>query len=106
MLLRKGQTFRALVDIDAACLVRLRPPLMRETRVSLRAGEVFCVTFVPPFKSPRIHCRPDRYETLEREFVDRETRHDPEYRGYGLGVDPEVVKRDCEIVSPSDDRPS
>jgi hypothetical protein len=105
-MLRKGQTFRAVVDIDAACLVRLRPPLMRETRVSLRAGEVFSVTFVAPFKSPRIHCRPGRYEALEREFVDRETRQDPEYRGYGLDVDREVVERDCEIVGPSDDRPS
>jgi hypothetical protein len=106
MMLRKGQLFRALVDIDAACLVRLRPPLMKETRVSLRAGEVFSVTFVPPFESPHVVCRPDRYEALEREFIARETRQDPEYRGYGLSVDLEVVERDCELVSPSDDRPS
>jgi hypothetical protein len=105
-MLRKGQALRAVVDIAAACLVRLRPPLAKEIRVVVRAGEVLYVKFVAPFKAPRIHFRPRRYEVLEGQFVDRATRQDPEYRGYGLGVDRKVVERDCEIISPSDDRPS
>jgi hypothetical protein len=84
----------------------MRPPLVKEIRVRLRAGETFTIAFVPPFESPAIVCRPDRYEELEPEFVGQETRQDPEYGGYSLGVDMEALVNDCEIVQPSDERPS
>ena len=106
MKVQKGQLLRPVVDIRAACLMRLRSPLVKEKSVSLRAGEVLIVTFVAPFKSPRLHCRPRRYQALEAEFVHSDTLRDSEYRGYSIGLDISVVDHDCELVEATDDRPS
>jgi len=62
--------------------------------------------FVAPFETPGIICQPARYDALEREFVDLETRQDPKYEGYGLAIDVEVIERHCEEVVPRNNRPS
>jgi hypothetical protein len=104
MALIKGQWFRTIADVNVGCIVQLSPPHVRERPVVLGRGELFAVTFVPPFESPGVTCRPHRYSELERAFVDPATRDDPDYRGYVLAIDGTALERDCEPVPPIDER--
>jgi hypothetical protein len=96
--IKKGQWFETSRPIVARCLIRLGPRCTRERVANLDTGERFVVTYVTPFSSPVVFCRPYRYAALEAAFVDAESRRFDGYDGYKLGIDVTVLERSCRLI--------
>ena len=91
--------------MDARCMVRTGEVQAKEQPVTVRSGEVLVVKFVArsrrraadrPFESPVVYLRPHRYDALELEWVDAETRESAGYRGYSLVVETPLINERCQ----------
>jgi hypothetical protein len=97
-MLRKGQRYRTVRDLEVGVLTHFRAPFTDGARAILRAGEVFTVALDPAALATAAQCNPERYEALEKELVPEEDRTDQKYSGYSLVIDFESIERDCELV--------
>src|SRR5262245_33673394 len=93
-----GDRFVVLRDVEATCVVRLSDVFSDVQKVPLRSGEVVVLTGGQELQAPWICCRPYRYESLEADLVDDNTRHHPGYSGYHLLIEKGDVQRDCQRV--------
>jgi len=83
-------------------MVRVGDVLAKEQPVTVPAGEVLVVRFVAArVESPVVHFRPHRYEALEREWVDAQTRSGASYRGYALMLEKTMVIERCQFLAKS-----
>jgi hypothetical protein len=99
MSFQDGQRFAVLRDVSAKAVVSgLTPLLSVVQRVVIRSGEVLTVLGDQPDASERVSFRPHRYEVLEQELVDPETRAHPGYRGYALVIDLLLVESKCAFI--------
>jgi hypothetical protein len=97
---QRGQHFVVLRAIDARCMVRTGKVLTKEQPVTVPAGEVLVVRFVAQrVGSPFVSFRPHRYDALELEWVDAETRGSADYRGYGLMLEKTAVNERCQVLA-------
>jgi hypothetical protein len=95
-----GQHLVVLRAMDARCMVRTGKMLSKEQPVTLPHGEVLIVKFVAQrVRSPFVWFRPHRYDALELEWVDAETRGSADYRGYALMLEKTVVNECCRSLS-------
>lgn len=99
---QRGQHFVVLRTLEARCMVRVGDVLAKEQPVTVPPGEVLVVQFVAArVESPIVHFRPHRYEALELEWVDAETRGGAGYRGYALMIEKTVVIERCQFLAKS-----
>jgi hypothetical protein len=96
MTFHDGDRFVVLRDLEAICVIGLSDMFSDVQKVPLRSGEVVILTGGQEERSRRICCRPYRYETLEPDLVDDDTRQHPGYRGYHLLIDKDDIQRDCK----------
>jgi len=95
--IRKGQRFRALRDLDVICLTQWRAPATFGDYVVFPSGETFQVLTDPPTSASAAACLPERAE-LEARFVPENERDDPKYNGYHLSIGLDLIARDCEAL--------
>ena len=97
---QRGQQFVVLRTMNARCMVRIGKGLSKEQPVTVPAGEVLVVGFVAQrVGSPFVFFRPHRYDALELEWVDAETRGGADYRGYALMLEKTVVNERCQVLT-------
>src|SRR5207237_5627616 len=95
----EGQRFVVLRDVSATSVVSGLTPLLSVVRkVVVRSGEVLKVVGAHRDDTEWVSFHPHRYEALEEEFVDSETRAHPGYRGYGLAMDRALAESECASV--------
>ena len=94
--------------IDAGCMVRTGAVWTKEHPVAVRSGEVLVVTFAGPtrrradgrtYNSGVVFLTPHRYDALELEWVDAETRESTDYRGYSLIVERLLIRERCQLMT-------
>jgi hypothetical protein len=99
MTFHEGQRLVVLRDVSAKAVVSgLMPLLSVVLSVVVQSGEVLTVLGPQPDGSRWVSFRPHRYEALEEEFIDPETRAHAGYRGYGLVIDRPLVESDCAFM--------
>src|SRR5450755_4606462 len=99
MTFHEGQRLVVLRDVSAKAVVSGLTPLLSVVQsVVVRSGEVLTVLGLQPDGSEWVSFRPHRYEALEAEFVDPETRAHAGYRGYGLAIDRPLVESECALI--------
>jgi hypothetical protein len=95
MELRDGERLVLLRAVDGHCFINIDPMLSDLRPVTMRAGEILIVGPVFHADSPTVSVRPHRYESLEAEFVDSETRERDGYGGYHLVFERAVLLEAC-----------
>jgi hypothetical protein len=98
-MVRKGERYRTLRDLEVGVLTHYRAPFTGGGRAILPAGEIFTVAIDPPAHAVAASCDPQRYEALHEKLVSEEDRGGHNYSGYSLVVEFDSIERDCEMVS-------
>ena len=97
-LVREGQRYRALRDLQVGALTHWRAPFTGGFEVTLPAGEVFVIANDPPASATAAYCTPERYEELHGLFIPAEDRNAETYAGYSLVIDLDVIRQHAELL--------
>jgi hypothetical protein len=97
-LVREGQRYRALRDLEVAALTHWRAPFTGGFEVTLPAGEIFIIANDPPASATAVYCTPERYEELHSVFIPEEDRNAETYAGYSLVIDLGVIRQHTELL--------
>jgi len=97
-MIRKGQRYRVLRDLDVRVLTHFRAPFTGGAKATLRAGEIFRIAHDPPEEATAASCDPENYEALHESLVPQADRLWHNYSGYSLVIDFGRIQRDCELL--------
>jgi hypothetical protein len=95
---QEGEELVVLRAVGARSVVILSMLRSDIREVTISAGEVLVVTGSHPVDTEWVSFRPHRYEALEPDVVDPDSRCHPGYRGYAVVIDRSVVERDCAFI--------
>jgi hypothetical protein len=95
MELHDGQRLVVLQNVEAQCFIDVDPMVAELRAVTVPAREILVVTLFGRAGSMTVSVTPHRYEALEHEFVDPETRSSDGYRGYHLVIERAAVDKCC-----------
>jgi hypothetical protein len=88
---RRGQIWEVTVGCDAHIQYLFSAPITFSGMVRLLAGERVCIMTEDTHPQPAmVSCLPVRYDELHDQFVPRDMRETPRYKGYLLSVKTEA----------------
>ncbi len=97
-MIREGQRYRAVRDIEVNALTHWEAPFTGGSRGILPAGAVVVVAFDPPQTATAVGCAPIDALALESRFVPEADRAHPKYAGYSLSVPRATFGDDFELA--------